>query len=419
MEDAVADPIASSEAAAIDTLEELLTDSISMRMVSDVPLGAFLSGGIDSSLVVAIMQRLRSDPVRTFSIGFDEPRFDEAPFARAVANHLGTDHTELYVRSSEALDVIPLLPSMYDEPFADSSQIPTYLVAALARRSVTVALSGDGGDELFGGYRHYQYALKMWHAIARWPPAARSMAATALNAAPASLVGLGARVLSPVLPARMRAPSGLRARVTWLAGVFPADSPEILFQAMVSQTHEPLSLSHARAEPPTVLSDPSRWLNNGGPLDRYMYSDAMMYLPDDILVKVDRAAMAVSLETRIPMLDHRVAEFAWRLPQDMRLRDGNGKWILRTLLGRYLPTEMIDRPKQGFGVPVSEWLRGPLRDWAERLLDTDRLRSEGILDVNAVRRAWTEHLTKVSDHERLVWSVLMFQAWLEHAQSKA
>jgi asparagine synthase (glutamine-hydrolysing) len=417
MERAIEDPYLGSETEAIDTLEGLLTDSVSMRMVSDVPLGAFLSGGIDSSLVVSIMQRLRSDPVRTFSIGFEESRFDEAPFAKAVAGHLGTDHTELYVRSGDALDVIPLLPRLYDEPFADSSQIPTYLVAALARRDVAVALSGDAGDELFGGYRHYQYALRLWRATSRWPSPARSIAAAALAAAPDSLVGLGAWLLGPLLPARMRAPADLRARVSWLAGVLPADRPEHLFRALVSQTHDPVSLSPASFEPATVLSDPDRWLRTGGPLDRYMYSDTMMYLPDDILVKVDRAAMAVSLETRIPMLDHRVAEFAWRLPEHMRLRDGNGKWILRKLLGRYLPVELIDRPKRGFSVPVAEWLRGPLRAWAEDLLDADRLRSEGVFDVTTVRRAWDEHLTKRSDHERLVWSVLMFQAWSRHVAS--
>jgi asparagine synthase (glutamine-hydrolysing) len=415
---AIRDPFSGGPSAAIDTLEGLLKDSVSLRMLSDVPLGAFLSGGIDSSLVVSLMQHIGSEPVRTFSIGFEESRFDEAPFAKAVAEHLGTDHTELYVRSTDALDVIPSLPDIYDEPFADSSQIPTYLVASMARRDVTVALSGDAGDELFGGYRHYQYALRMWGAVGRTPSFARSAAAAALRSVPDQVVGLGARVIGPLLPARMRAPADLLARVRWLAGILPADTPEALFRAIVSQTQEARSMSLAGVEPLTVLSDRSRWLDIGRPLDRFMYCDTTMYLPDDILVKVDRAAMAVSLETRIPMLDHRVAEFAWRLPEEMRLQNGSGKWILRQLLGRYLPNELIDRPKRGFSVPVAEWLRGPLRGWADGLLDEDRLRSEGILDVALVRDAWSEHLAKTSDHERLVWNVLMFQAWAERAPVK-
>ena len=405
-------PFQGSEAQAIERLDELLRDAVRMRMVADVPLGAFLSGGIDSSLVVALMQAQSPRPVRTFTIGFNEADYNEAEDAGRVARHLGTDHTELYVTPEEARAVIPRLPEIFDEPFSDSSQIPTLLVSEMARRHVTVSLSGDGGDELFGGYNRYFWAMKVWSSVGWMPRRVRQAAASAIFALSPDTWGRTFHRLDPVLPgwARQRQPGDKLHR---LAGIMAVDRPESIYRGLVSHWKEPASMVLGSREPPTILSDESRWANVGDFTQGMMYLDTVTYLPDDILTKVDRASMAVSLEARAPLLDYRVMELAWQLPPSMKIRDGRGKWILRELLYRYVPREMIDRPKMGFGVPIDSWLRGPLRDWAESLLDERRLREEGFLDPAPIRRMWAEHLSGRQNWQYYLWDILMFQAWLE------
>ena len=410
----LADPFSGSEAEATDRLDALLREAVGLRMVADVPLGAFLSGGVDSSAVVALMQAQSARPVQTFSVGFRESGYDEAPFAREVANHLGTDHTELYVSPEDAQAVIPALPAMYDEPFADSSQIPTFLVSQLARRSVTVSLSGDGGDELFAGYNRYFAGRRLWDRMDRMPPALRRAAAGALTAVPSRTVDALARQIHPLLPRGLRH-GGLSGKVAKTADILRADCPDAMYGTLVSHWTDPaaLVLGEHVGEPPTALTGEDRW---AGPTDltqRMMYMDQMSYLPDDILTKVDRASMAVGLEARVPLLDHRVVEFAWRLPLSLTLRDGQGKWLLRQVLYRYVPREMIERPKMGFGVPLDSWLRGPLRPWAEALLDENRLRDEGFFDPAPIRARWAEHLSGRRDWQSHLWGVLMFQAWHE------
>jgi asparagine synthase (glutamine-hydrolysing) len=394
---------------AVTELDALLRRTVKQRMLADVPLGAFLSGGIDSSVVVAMMQAAGGARARTFTIGFHEPAFDEAESARAVASHLGTDHTELYVTASEAQAVIPDLPRLYDEPFADSSQIPTFLVSRMARRHVTVALSGDGGDELFGGYNRYTWADTIWRRIARVPPGARSLLARAIRHVRPSTVDALAAILDPHLPARLR----LRMagdKLQKLAAVLPAASADDLFVGLTS-TWDPATVVPAPEPRRRLVQDRTPRLDDFA--ERMMCADALGYLPDDILVKVDRAAMAVSLETRVPFLDPEVASFAWSLPKTMRIRDGKGKWILREVLARYVPRTLFERPKMGFGVPIDSWLRGPLRDWAETLLSATRLRDGGYLIAEPIRDKWAEHLSGRRNWQHQMWSVLMFQAWRE------
>ena len=398
---------------AVEALHELLLRAVSEQMAADVPLGAFLSGGIDSSTIVGLMQAQSERPVRTFTIGFEEPDYNEAEYAKAVAGRLGTDHTELYVSAREALDVIPRLPTLFDEPFADSSQIPTFLVAEIARRHVTVALSGDGGDELFGGYGHYLWAPRIWRG---------------LSSVPAPLCRLGARAVAAALPLgperfpgrllrRTRLGPGLlwaNAKARKLASLSDCRTPEELYRRHVSYWLDPATVTLVRGgrEPPTVLTEPESWPDAPELASRLMAVDALCYLPDDLLVKMDRTAMAVSLETRAPFLDHRVVEFVWRLPLSARIWKGRRKRVLRQILHKYLPEEVVERPKQGFEIPLASWLRGPLRDWAEALLDEPRLRAEGFFDPGPIRQKWDEHL---SAHERWdghLWSILMFQAWL-------
>jgi len=376
---------------AIDELEVLLKDAVALRMEADVPLGAFLSGGIDSSTVVALMQAQSAQPVNTFSIGFHEAGFNEARHAAEVARHLGTRHTELYVSPEEAMGVIPLLPSLYDEPFSDSSQIPTYLVAKLARQHVTVALSGDGGDEFFAGYDRYFLADRLWRGFGWLPRGVRR--------------GL-ARILSGV--PRLGGDSPQK-----LAGVLPAASREALYHYLNSYWRSPERLVRQAREPLTAFTDSARWPALEGFIEFMMAMDMVGYLPDDILVKVDRASMGVSLEARVPLLDHRVAEFAWQLPLDLKVRRGQRKWLLRQVLYRHVPRQLIDRPKMGFGVPIGTWLRGPLRDWAEELLGEARLRREGYLDSADIRTRWQEHLAGARNWHEHLWHVLMFQAWLD------
>lgn len=400
----VAQPFAGSPAQAVDELEALLLSAVGQQMVADVPLGAFLSGGVDSSTVVALMQAQTSRPVKTFSIGFHEVGYNEAEHAKAVAQHLGTEHTELYVSSQQALDVIPKLPTLYAEPFADSSQIPTYLVSQLARQHVTVSLSGDAGDELFCGYNRYQMTARLWGKLQRVPKPLRHAAAVAITAVPPSRWDSLGRIF-PVA----RLGDKLHKGAVLLGHTTVAE----LYRGMVSHWPDPDALVLGAHEPATVLTGAQPALKGLSEVERMMALDMLSYLPDDILAKVDRAAMGVSLETRVPFLDHRVVEFAWSLPMDYKLRGGVTKWPLREVLYRHVPRALIERPKMGFGVPIDHWLRGPLRDWAENLLSESRLRQEGFLNPVPIRQKWAEHLSGQRNWQYQLWDVLMFQAWLE------
>jgi len=395
--------------AAVDEFERLFGSAVAGQMIADVPLGAFLSGGVDSSAVVAVMQAHSPRPVRTFTIGFSEEAFNEAHHARAVAAHLGTEHTELYVTPEDALAVIPELPRVYDEPFSDSSQIPTLLLSRLTRRSVTVSLSGDGGDELFGGYNRYTWCNQIWRRVGVLPvPLRRALARSMTTPGPAAWDRLAALV-RPLLPASLRHAS-VGDKVHKLAGMLAQSGPQGVYRALVSHwngaalvpgaTELPTPIDGAEGAPP--IGDLTAWM---------MFVDTLTYLPDDILVKVDRASMAASLESRVPLLDHRIVEFAWSLPDSLKVRHGTGKWILRQLLYRHVPKELIERPKMGFGVPIDSWLRGPLRGWAEDLLDETRLAREGWFDAAEVRRKWTEHLSGRRNWQYHLWDILMFQAW--------
>lgn len=384
-----------SDKAAVDALESVLSQAVQGQMLADVSLGAFLSGGIDSSTIVALMQRHSAQPVRTFAIGFNEKKYNEAEHAKAVARHLGTDHSELYVTAADALSVVPALPDMYDEPFADSSQIPTALVMRMARQHVTVALSGDAGDELFGGYTRYQRTQRWWSQCERVPGLLRKPAGALLSAS-AMLPGKGA----------------WRGKVGKLGELLRANSKGEFYRHFVSYWPEPASVVIGGEEPATPFSEPMQ----GTAYDAMMELDSVTYLPDDILVKVDRAAMAVSLETRVPMLDHRVYEFAWSLPMQYKIRGGTGKWALRQLLYRHVPQALVDRPKKGFAVPLAAWLRGPLRDWAAELLDERRLREQGLFHPEPILRKWREHQSGHRDWQTHLWGVLMVQAWLDRRQ---
>ena len=417
-EEGVANPFTGSDLEAVEALEESLRESIRLQMVADVPVGAFLSGGIDSSTVVALMQAENSRPVKTFSVGFYEQSYNEARHAKAVAEHLGTDHTELYVTADQTMAVIPSLSTIYDEPFADSSQIPTYLLAQLTRRHVTVSLSGDGGDELFFGYLRYETRLKMWQSLARIPAVVRTGLAPVVSSAPPSLMNF-------LLGLYGRSSGGLAnrrpTRSQWqsFARTLEDDRGEAFYRTSIFHWLEASDLVRGSQEPLTPVTDRSRSANLSEFCQQMLYVDTVDYLPDDILVKVDRAAMAVSLETRIPMLDHRVVELAWRMPLRLKRREGQGKWLLRQVLDRYVPKQLIERPKMGFGVPLDTWLRGPLRDWAESLLSESRLKGEGYFDVKLVRQKWAEHLSAQYDHGSLLWDALMFQSWLENSRTPA
>ena len=404
-------PFAGSDDEALAELERLLRAAVAGQMVADVPLGAFLSGGIDSSTVVALMQQSSARPVKTFTIGFAEAAYDEAEHAAAVARHLGTEHTELRLSPQDALDVVPRLPQIYDEPFADSSQIPTHLVAQLARRHVAVSLSGDGGDELFGGYTRHAWTGRMWRAMRPYPPALRAVAAGLVHSLPpAGWDAVFAR-LAPLLP-RVARQSHPGDKMHKAAAVLAAHDAADIYLRLVSQWPDPAALVAGGAEPPLAAREAAAWRFGEDSAHSQMLLDLAGYLPDDILVKVDRAAMAVSLETRVPLLDHRVIEFAWRLPLALKIRDGAGKWLLRRLLGRLVPPALVERPKTGFGVPLDGWLRGPLKGWAADLLDASRLTREGWLDARPVAQAWREHLSGRYNHQHALWCVLMFESWL-------
>jgi len=407
-----------SAAQAVDELQGLLTDAVRRQLMSDVPLGAFLSGGVDSSVIVALAQSQSSSAVKTFTIGFHESGYNEAAYAKAVARHIGTDHTELYVTPNEAMAVIPRLPELYDEPFSDSSQIPTFLVSQLARERVTVSLSGDGGDELFGGYNRYQFADRLWNGLKLIPTPIRGLVAKALtNVSPATWTQMDSQ-FGKFFPQQVRV-SNLGDKLHKAASVLRHQTSDALYLGLVSHWTDPASLVVGGLEPPTLLNGLAPDLRGLSTVERMMALDTMTYLPDDILVKVDRAAMGVSLESRVPFLDHRVVEFSWRLPQSMKLNNGQTKWALRQLLYRHVPKKLIDRPKMGFGVPIGDWLRGPLRGWAEALLASPRLDREGFFHSAPIRQRWEEHLSGQRNWQYALWNVLMFQAWLETQETSS
>ena len=395
-----------------EELERLLRQSVSGQMVADVPLGAFLSGGVDSSTIVSLMQAQSSRAVKTFTIGSYSSGYNEAEQAKAVARHLGTDHTELYVTPEEAMAVIPRLPRLYDEPFADSSQIPTFLVAQLAHRHVTVALSGDGGDELFGGYNRHYWAPRFQRRFGSVPRPLRSALAVGLSTLTPHAWDTVFRGLSKLLPEAWRHVNP-GDKMHKLAEVLPVRSAEEMYHGLVSFWKRAEKVVVLPNDYPHMLFDVETQPDPNDFSHRMMYLDLVSYLPDDILVKVDRAAMGVSLETRVPMLDHRVVEFAWQLPLSIKIRNGQGKWLLRQVLYKYVPRKLVERPKMGFGVPLDAWLRGPLKEWAEALLDEGRLKHEGFLNPSPVREKWHEHLMGRRNWAYHLWGVLMFQSWLD------
>jgi asparagine synthase (glutamine-hydrolysing) len=408
----VAEPIRGDEEQLLRAFDHELRRTVREEMVADVPVGAFLSGGIDSSTIVALMQQESPRPVRTFTIGFREQEYDEAHHARAVAHHLGTEHTELYVTPAEARSVIPRLPTVYDEPFADPSQIPTLLVAQLARSQVTVSLSGDGGDELFGGYDRYFWGQQAWRRLRPMPrPLRLALARGMTSLAPHRWDAIAASA-STFLPERFR-PPGFGDKIHTVAGFMGAKSQEELYRLQMTFWSDPEKIVRGATEPTTALVDPEAWPSFDDPLLRMMYLDLITYLPDDLLVKVDRATMAVSLESRAPFLDHRIVEFVWRIPGAMKANGRGGKLLLRRLLNRFVPSSLTARPKMGFGVPLDDWLRGPLREWAGDLLNEDRLRRDGYLQPGPIRSLWEQHQSGSRNCQYALWGVLMFQTWLD------
>jgi asparagine synthase (glutamine-hydrolysing) len=397
-------PFEAGEHQATIELDSLLREAVRSRMEADVPLGAFLSGGIDSSLIVALMQAQSTRPISTFTIGFRELGYDEAGHAKAVAQHLHTDHTELYVTPRELMDVIPRIPCIYDEPFSDSSQLPTLVLSSLVRRSVTVCLSGDGGDELLGGYSRYLRARQMWAATSSLPKSFRCVASRALNAIRTS------SAIPSLLPEKTAIVT--KRRLNRLEQCLTSAQPDLMYRGLLSCWDDPSGVALECLEPPTILDASNGSLKLTNVLDRLMYFDTVMYLPEDILVKVDRASMSVSLESRMPYLDHELLQFCWRLPRSMKVKGGAGKYLLRRVLDRYVPNHLMERPKKGFSVPLATWLRGPLKGWADDLLTEDSLKHFGILDATAVRKKWSEHLQGAANWQAQIWNILILQSWL-------
>lgn len=407
----LANPFTGTDSEAIDTLETQLKASIRAQMLSDVPLGAFLSGGIDSSTTVALMQVQSSQPVKTFTIGLENGYHDEAVHAKAVASYLGTNHTELYVTAQDTLNVIPKLSTIYCEPLSADSQIPIYLISQLARQTVTVALSGDGGDELFGGYNRYLTAKRVWSQLQRMPKLSRQALVRLLRVlSPAGWDRLFS-VLEPILPNKLRiAIPGTKAQK--LADILEYSDEKTYFLRLTSHWKNPNDIVIGGSEPPTLLTDHSAWPSTDCFEHSMMAMDAQAFLPEEVLAKVDRAAMANSLETRTPMIDHRVVELTWRMPLSLKIRNGQGKWLLRQVLYKHVPKELIERPKRGFGIPIDAWLRGPLKEWAESLLSESRLRADGYFNAEPIRKLWQEHLSGKYNWQYQLWPILMFQAWL-------
>ncbi len=398
--------------ALIDMLECSLSRAVKSRMIADVPLGAFLSGGVDSSTVVALMQVHSHRPVKTFTIGFREAAYNEAEDAAKVARHLGTEHHEFYLSSAAALEMIPRLPEIYCEPFADSSQIPTTLVAQLTRRHVTVALSGDGGDELFGGYNRYFWSARIWPRIGDFSPGLRRRGSTMVQHYSPDAWDRFFDRANPLLPARLRIRGG-GEKLHKLAGALSSRNPDELYRCLVSQWQSPERVLRGGREPETLLDRPQDVPSSLHFVERMMYLDLLTYLPGDILCKVDRASMSASLESRVAYLDNDVVRLAWSMPLKTKIHQGIGKWPLRQLLKRFMPESLFDRPKTGFGIPIGEWLRGPLREWAENLLSREQLERTGCFQVEVVRQQWAQHQSRQRNLQHALWSVLMFQAWYE------
>ncbi len=410
-EHGAANRFAESENEAVEQLEQLLKESVALRMISDVPLGAFLSGGIDSSTIVALMQAQSEKPIKTFAIGFAEDEYNESQYAKAVAKHLGTDHTELNVTAQDAFDLIPKIPSLYDEPFADCSQIPTFLLAQMTREKVTVSLSGDGGDELFAGYDRYYDATNIWGKTSSLPNPMRQLVSQGLNIFSPQIWN---KILAPIaasLPASLTE-STPGEQLQKISEIFKFQNMEAIYLFLLSSFKDAPSFVVGGEDLSDAINNQNLWSQLSDGIERLMYLDTVSYLPDDILVKVDRASMGVSLESRIPLLDPQIYNFAWSLPMSMKFKNGKRKHILREVLYKYIPSELIDRPKMGFGIPIQSWLRGPLRDWAEDLLAENRLQQEGFLEPKLIRKVWQEHLNEEGDRGYALWNVLMFQAWL-------
>lgn len=400
----------------LNDFEKLMLDAVGKQMISDVPLGAFLSGGIDSSLIVAMMQSQTSSPIKTFTIGFQEEGYNEAEYAKVVAKHLQTDHTELYVSSQDALDVIPKLPEIYDEPFADSSQIPTYLVSKLASNSVKVSLSGDGGDELFSGYNRYLMADKIWNKMKMVPiPIRKGLSSMLSGVSPASWDNI-ANIIEHILPKYARL-NNLGDKFNKGIGLISSSSIVDLYLWLVTHWDKPTDLVLNGKDLTLIEYFDNHNLENFDNVQGMMCMDLLTFLPDDLLVKIDRAAMAVSLETRAPFLDHRLIEFSLSLSQKYKVRNGNTKWLLKEVLKKYLPKETFHRPKTGFAVPVGQWLRGPLKEWADSLLNQTRLKSEGYFNYKIINEKWDQHINKTHNWDYHLWDVLMFQAWLENQKN--
>ncbi len=397
----------------LDDLNELLTNTIRLQMSSDVPLGAFLSGGVDSSLIVAMMQEISSKPIETFTIGFAEKEYDEAKYAKNIANFLGTNHNEHYMSPKETIDVIPSLCRIYDEPFSDSSQIPTSLISKIARKKVTVSLSGDGGDEIFGGYNRYTWVKNIWKGIKFLPYSVRrKMAHTIFAFSPKFMDRLILPVMS-MLPEKYnyKTPGD---KIKKIGKVLDSKSLEETYLKLISHWEYPEDLVINSLEPLTLLNSGKNVLENFSIEEKMMFLDTMTYLPDDILVKVDRASMNFSLETRMPFLDHRVIDFAWKLPLKFKIKDGERKYIINKLLRKKIPKDLIDRPKMGFAVPLDNWLRGPLKDWAENLLDKNRIKNEGYFNCQLITEKWEQHKTGDQNWQYHLWDILMFESWLEN-----
>ena len=393
-------------------IKDALTESVRSQMIADVPLGAFLSGGIDSSLIVSIMQSLSSNPIKTYTIGFDHSEYNEANDAKLIANYLGTEHTELYVTASQALDVIPKIPNIFDEPFADSSQIPTYLISKLARSDVTVSLSGDGGDELFGGYNRYCKGYSTWKNLSRMPYPINYFFSEIIYSLNPYKWNLLYNYLGKYITNEKRH-KNIGDKLYKMADVVKINSPQDMYLSLVSFWDNTEKIVLNSSEPMTIPRDYNNWIGNLDDRENMMFLDTISYLPDDILTKVDRSSMAVSLESRAPFLNHPLIELSQRIPIELKIKEGNGKWILRNILNDFIPTNFIDKPKTGFGVPIAEWLRGPLKEWAESLIDNSRLKHDGYFNAVLVSDMWEKHINKHRNYGHHLWSILMFQAWLE------
>lgn len=407
----LSNPFIGNETEVLNALDDMLTQSIGLRMIADVPLGAFLSGGIDSSTIVALMQKQSLKPIQTFTIGFREESFNEASQAKLVAQHLGTLHTELYVTAKEARDIIPLLPSMFDEPFADPSQIPTYLISRLAKSQVTVGLSGDGGDEFFGGYNRYVWVNRIWKNLHSIPLPVRKLVSSSLELLSPEVTSNLLRIANKNLPNQAD-------KIKKIISVLGAPSPEYMYVDLLSHWKTPDDVVIHGFESTKIVNQLPENLKNISITEKMMLLDQLSYLPDDVLAKVDRASMRTSLEVRAPLLDdHQTIEFSYRIPMHMKIRNGEGKWILKQLLNRYIPQALTERPKMGFGVPISSWLRGPLRNWANDLLSETKLHQDGFFNASIIQKKWHEHSSGSKDWQYELWIILMFQAWLNEAKN--